>query len=1262
LLSEQTQKQLLLVSGIISGFGGIIGAITALAGNFTDLFTKIDALHRMPLWAIGVTSGSLLLLGLWLLVKWRTRHSRLLKPDALRLDRDNAEHLVGRIADINNLFEQCVLKQIIFLEGESGSGKSALVRSGLLPKLRDNRSILPLLLPDLWVDHWERGPAQGLKIAMINSGAFANERPAEPIDEYSTTSVLPLSSLEDIASHLVRLNNEETRTPLIIFDQFDDYQARNRERFLPNKTWLNAAALRRENSFWEMVASLLEKEKLRTLFITRSDTAAGLNSVQFLGPVEALRLDRVPSQYITELLTRLTEGTPSEKIIADPEFGWNRLRDRIIRDISQQDVVLPQQLKIMLGGIQSLKQLNIAQYERAGGASGIEALYVEQQISGTSRKVGLETDQVRAILVTLIDPLIPTKTRSCSREEVSTAAAKVTGKAIGNEKLDKVLAELERGEMLRSTTDPNDGQIAYRLDHDYLTRGVSAAERRANRWYYLLSDGASAFETAGSVATKWKSLLPIRSQCRLAWERFQGTVRYGQQRNYALASLARFVPLAIAFVILIVGSLEFSRWRAEQAANEIARNIWLKFEFRNGVGDREIEGAWMLASTTDMRVRVDFVNELLKTREYAEHLLIKPDLVVQSLTGINPGIRDQVAETISDSLKSDLYDVKSIAALAIALRLKSLDVVKTDPIIRAIKTTNDNTLLIPLSSTLVAIAPRLNSERAYALAGEIIETIKGTTFSNKLKALTLSISALSPNLKPEDAYALARPIVETFKTVKDDDQATALTQALAAFAPRLKPEDIDALSHSIFDSFKAANEPNQHEVFGHALAAVARHLKPNNSLALSRLVVQTILITKDNDQGRSLVQVITALAPQLNPEDAQALVGPVLEAIKSTNNAAQRQIYSQTLRAFAARLKAEDAQALARVTIQLVKGLKDPNQRRILALSIIAVAPKLNPQDASTISRTIVGAIPTSEDSFVSLPYDGGVTADIVAVAPLLSSQEALALARSFVDGFTGRSRYSLIFRGRGLDGGTITVLEALSARLNPEDAYALAGPIVDNILNGNKSSFDSLLFRSLNPVADLRPVLVPIAARLKPEDAYALIRPIAEAINSAGNRYFAEILAIFAPRLKPEDLRAVANSIMEAAKDAKPPIQVGALAPALAAVASQVKPEDARANIGLIAVAMEQAIDNELVELVNAFVSLSKQLPLSERLNRIRAVLKYPTVYADSREILISAIKEYPDSNIHPPGDIWSVVDWFKSQQGMDVATPSRRTIVSVR
>jgi hypothetical protein len=216
-----------------------------------------------------------------------------------------------------------------------------------------------------------------------------------------------------------------------------------------------------------------------------------------------------------------------------------------VRDISQENVVLPQQLKIMLGGVQSLKRLNVAQYERAGGASGIEALYVEHQIGGTARKVGLEAGQVRAILVALIDPANPTKTRSCSKELLAASAGKSDGQPIMPGKLNKALEELERGEMIRSAGDPDTGLAAYRLDHDYLTRGVSAAVRRANRWHYLLEDGAKLYESAGSLAKQWKALLPIAAQCRLAWERMHGPLRYGQQRSYALASLARFAPMGL---------------------------------------------------------------------------------------------------------------------------------------------------------------------------------------------------------------------------------------------------------------------------------------------------------------------------------------------------------------------------------------------------------------------------------------------------------------------------------------------------------------------------------------------------------------------------------------------------------------------------------------------------------------------------------------------------------------------------------------------
>jgi hypothetical protein len=135
----------------------------------------------------------------------------------------------------------------VFLEGESGSGKSALIRAGLLPKLKDDKSILPLLLKDWWVDGWDRSPFKALKDALTTSGAVASDATAKLSGGQPRPGTRRLSELADVEQELTRLNDEENRAPLIIFDQFDDYQVRNRERFLPNKTWLDPVALRQSN-------------------------------------------------------------------------------------------------------------------------------------------------------------------------------------------------------------------------------------------------------------------------------------------------------------------------------------------------------------------------------------------------------------------------------------------------------------------------------------------------------------------------------------------------------------------------------------------------------------------------------------------------------------------------------------------------------------------------------------------------------------------------------------------------------------------------------------------------------------------------------------------------------------------------------------------------------------------------------------------------------------------------------------------------------
>jgi hypothetical protein len=61
------------------------------------------------------------------------------------------------------------------------------------------------------------------------------------------------------------------RTPLMIFDQFDDYQTRHRSQFLPGcrRTWIPADKLLETNAFWREIKSLLDMQAVRCLFATR---------------------------------------------------------------------------------------------------------------------------------------------------------------------------------------------------------------------------------------------------------------------------------------------------------------------------------------------------------------------------------------------------------------------------------------------------------------------------------------------------------------------------------------------------------------------------------------------------------------------------------------------------------------------------------------------------------------------------------------------------------------------------------------------------------------------------------------------------------------------------------------------------------------------------------------------------------------------------------------------------------------------------------
>ena len=262
------------------------------------------------------------------------------------------------------------------------------------------------------------------------------------------------------------------------------------------------------------------------------------------GPI-SYRLDRLEHGFVRQLLDRLTiRDGDGASVIEEPERGWTRLRDRLVRDL-EQTAVLPQQLKVTLGGLSGFKGLNVAAYERSGAIAGLEAGFIERSIARAERASGLSSVEIRSLVLDLVDRERQAKT--APKPETALASILPGGSSPEGRVMRRVheaLTELERTDVVRQRSAPSAELTVWQLDHDYLSRGILELERRADRWRVLLEERATAFAEAGSsLVRRWRALLSVPHQLQLVFARLGRRFRYGQYWGYALWSTLRLVPV-----------------------------------------------------------------------------------------------------------------------------------------------------------------------------------------------------------------------------------------------------------------------------------------------------------------------------------------------------------------------------------------------------------------------------------------------------------------------------------------------------------------------------------------------------------------------------------------------------------------------------------------------------------------------------------------------------------------------------------------------
>ena len=349
------------------------------------------------------------------------------------------QSFVGRDEDTKNLTDLILNSYQVWLNGDSGVGKSVLLQKAILPALKE-RNVEAVYL-NSWRGDWEFAPASAI-LAKLNQGTDGDV--------------------------LVQLEQVLAATPgrVIVLDQFDEFQIEHRDKFIPaHGQVISHAQLEASNRFFRILNSAIQAHRIRCVFVTRRDVEWGKRPV-LSQEADEFFLKRLEKNVVEGEIVRIVP----DDAVEHPENGWKGLRERLCSDLTEGGI-LPVQMRFAVLGLDELRHsLTVSAYLRLGAVPGLISRYIEQEV----RRVA--GDRALALaLFPLLDRLVAPDGKATMPLPEDGLLKSVPGDLKPG--VMAALQELERRDIVRRVP-TTDGSVSWRLDHDYLAGPVREISRR----------------------------------------------------------------------------------------------------------------------------------------------------------------------------------------------------------------------------------------------------------------------------------------------------------------------------------------------------------------------------------------------------------------------------------------------------------------------------------------------------------------------------------------------------------------------------------------------------------------------------------------------------------------------------------------------------------------------------------------------------------------------------------------------------------------
>lgn len=901
--------------------------------------------------------------------------------------------------------------RLLLVTGASGSGKSSLMRAGILPRLRRDPTHWLGVRPFRPGD--DPSPARALALALVEQGG-------ETAADAATTAVESAPALLARVRRLKATAGRPQATVLLAIDQAEELlQDAEGGQLLA----LIAMALA------EARGELLAVATLRSDRLGAWQEHAAVQG-QGGGPrlkVQSLVLGPVPLERVAELVRG-----PARHLDLEVE-------DALV-DAIREDVETPGALPLLAYMLQQLharagqqRRLTLAGYEALGRLEGVIGKAADRAIAAAQPSPA----DLEALRSALIPGLVRVGESGLLR--LRAGRERVPARA------EPLIQKLIEARLL--TTDRVEGRETIEIAHEALLRGWPLAARWLSEDAAKLrlledlrraaADWQAGDRSADLLVHRGKRLRELRAvlrQSRFADGLSEEERHYVEacRRRRRRASIAR-VAAGVVASALAVGLFLLSGVPSQKEA----ALIWAGLELASDQSllPDEVDQLWRLTEA-GATVRQAFLEQLEADPLLVAKLARHPEPVARAfgLTPSPPSVETTVAAMLE---RPDLGGApERLASLARLLER----------------------LPVPLS----------DAQAAAALAALLSQARPGATLT-QLATVAGGLQALALRLTAEQAAAASAPILRALAASEDRPRSLALGQALPTLVGRLAPDGARAVRGPLLATFHASlQDLARLQVLARALGALpgTMALAPAQLDPALGAVLDGLRGAPDAPMGFQPARTLEALAPALDPEQAGLAFGPLIDRLATSATPRVLQAAAGAGRALAGRLDAQEAQRRFDELLALgtAQAPAHPASRDAQGAVLEALAQRLSPAEAAARAGPILAGLEAS----LGEPARLRLLARALTALPVTLDGEAadgmLALGLERLRGSPEDTELAAVR----------TALEAVARRLAPAPAAAAQATLLRTLTDLRRAGRQDRLWVLVPALGALGPALTP--------------------------------------------------------------------------------------------------------------------------------------------------------------------------------------------